>query len=499
MHMDKFDCVVIGAGIAGLGAAADLALKGLKPLVIERHNSPGGSASSFVRGRFEFETSLHLWVDAQMAPTVRGELGMTEEIVNIPSGNDWIYVDSDGTVKRHVLPKGVPEFKAKLKEIMPEYENNVDDLIDISAEMVGAIIPMDSDDPEEFAKRFPHFAEFSQYTVQQAFDRLGTPKILQDLFMVPWYYEGTSIETTNFARWAGVFFVLFTQPTQYPANRTYGIMAELESIIRKNGGDVWYNTTVSKINVENGQVTGIETNRGDKISTNTVISNASPKAVYGELIDDKSQVRDYTLQLHNSMLDNISFFNVYLGLDIPVEELGFKSWQLFASEDRDVNKFMKAAYTLEGPYSYDVLCYNVAMPDWSPEGTSIICITIPMRGIAFEGLSQKEYMQVKDRIAEHAVKSFGKMVGRDLVSHIEELEVATPVTLARYNGHRYGSLGYEQCPTNTEQVRHYVFEQEHYIKGLNLVGQFENPYGFDNIVSGTMMGAKIAESIKGGK
>lgn len=495
--MDKFDSVVIGAGISGLAAAAALAKKGLKPLVIERHNSPGGSASSFVRGRFEFETSLHMWVDAQMAPAEEA-LGLTEEIVNIPSGNDWIYIDSDGTIKHHALPKGFPELKAKLKEIMPEYEKEVDELMDISAEMVGAIVPLGTDDPEEIAKMFPHLAEFSQYTIQQAFEKLGTPKILQDCFNIPWWFEGPSNDKTNFARWAAIFFVLFTQPTQFPANRTYGVMAELESIIRKNGGDVWYNTMVSKINVENGQVTGVETDRGDKIEANIVVSNASPRAVYGELIADKSQVKDYTRQLHNSLVDNVSFFNVYLGLDIPVEELGFKNWQIFAYEDRDVNKSMASSYTLEGPYVYNVLCYNVAMPDWSPKGTSVICITLPIRGVAFEGLSQREYVQAKERIADNAVKAIEKMVGLDLVSHIEELEIATPVTLARYNGHRYGSLGYEQSPTNTAQVRSFVFDQEHYIKGLHLVGQFEHPYGIDNFAIGAEMGERIAESVKGG-
>ncbi len=496
--MDKFDCVVIGAGFGGLGAAANLARKGLKPLVIERHNSPGGSASSFVRGRFEFETSLHMWIDAQMAPVVNGELGVTEEICNIPSGNDWVYKDADGTVKHHVLPKDFEGLKAKLKEVMPEYAQDVETLMNISAEMVGALMPMDGVPPEQIAAMFPHLAEFSQYTVQQAFEKLGTPKILQDIFTVPWFFEGPANDKVNFARWAAIFFVLFTQPTQYPANRTYGITSELESIVRKNGGDVWYNTAVSKINVKNGQVTGVETNRGDKIETSIVVSNAAPRAVYGELID-KSEVKDYTFQLINSMVDNVSFFNIYMGLDIPAEELGFKNWQIFACEDRNVDKMMEASYTLDGPYCYDVLCYNVAMPDWSPKGTSTLCITIPMRGIAFEGLSQKEYVQVKDRIAEYAVKDFEKMMGLDLISHIEELEVATPVTIARYNGHHYGSLGYEMSPTNSMPVRNLVYDQEHYIKGLYLTGQFENQYGVDAIVNGAEMGGKIVENVKGGK
>ena len=57
--MKKYDVIVIGAGNGGLAAAATCAKEGLSTLLLERHNIPGGSASSFVRGRFEFEPSLH--------------------------------------------------------------------------------------------------------------------------------------------------------------------------------------------------------------------------------------------------------------------------------------------------------------------------------------------------------------------------------------------------------------------------------------------------------
>ena len=57
--MPKYDAVVIGAGNGGLAAACRMAKGGKKTLLIERHNMPGGCASSFRRGRFEFETALH--------------------------------------------------------------------------------------------------------------------------------------------------------------------------------------------------------------------------------------------------------------------------------------------------------------------------------------------------------------------------------------------------------------------------------------------------------
>ena len=56
---NQYDVIVVGAGNGGLVAAATTAKSGLKTLLLEKNNLPGGCASSFVRGRFEFEPSLH--------------------------------------------------------------------------------------------------------------------------------------------------------------------------------------------------------------------------------------------------------------------------------------------------------------------------------------------------------------------------------------------------------------------------------------------------------
>ena len=57
--MAKYDAVVVGSGNGGLSTACTLAKAGKKVLIVEKHNLPGGVASSFKRGRFEFESALH--------------------------------------------------------------------------------------------------------------------------------------------------------------------------------------------------------------------------------------------------------------------------------------------------------------------------------------------------------------------------------------------------------------------------------------------------------
>jgi phytoene dehydrogenase-like protein len=50
----KWDAIVIGSGMGGLTAAALLAKKGLRTLLLEKEKQVGGYVVSFERGGFTF-------------------------------------------------------------------------------------------------------------------------------------------------------------------------------------------------------------------------------------------------------------------------------------------------------------------------------------------------------------------------------------------------------------------------------------------------------------
>ncbi len=83
-----YDVIVVGAGNGGLAAASKLTAAGLRVVLLEKHNLPGGVASSFVRGRFEFEASLHELCDVgtkEEPLSVRRlftDLGSKEDFIN---------------------------------------------------------------------------------------------------------------------------------------------------------------------------------------------------------------------------------------------------------------------------------------------------------------------------------------------------------------------------------------------------------------------------------
>ena len=124
--MQKYDAVVIGAGNGGLAAACRMAKGGKKTLLVERHNLPGGCASSFRRGRFEFETALHEiceWGSKENPGGCRKtceEFGLDIPWHMVPDNFRVITTASDG--KTHIdatLPCTVKEFVNEMERLVP--------------------------------------------------------------------------------------------------------------------------------------------------------------------------------------------------------------------------------------------------------------------------------------------------------------------------------------------------------------------------------------------
>ena len=138
--MKKYDAVVIGAGNGGLVAAIRLLQGGAKVLLVEKHNLPGGFATSFRRGRFEFEASLHELNDfgtKDNAGDVRDlfdSLGVTDKIewLQIPEAYRVIVKSEklDAT-----MPFGVDDFIKKMAFYVPGSEKSMRKFFDLAEEV----------------------------------------------------------------------------------------------------------------------------------------------------------------------------------------------------------------------------------------------------------------------------------------------------------------------------------------------------------------------------
>jgi phytoene dehydrogenase-like protein len=478
-----YDCVVIGSGNGGLAAAAQLAAKGVKVLLLEQHNVPGGFASSFVRGRFEFETAMHLIADIG-SPTDRGgvrafledDLGVHLDWVEIPEAFRMIVTDP-GEELDVTLQYGVKEYIDTIEKEVPGSRESITNYINLCMEVVDALTYLGQSrgnpDRKVLTSKYANFLKTASYSVDRVAKVLKVPKKAQAIFNAPWMYLGPPTSRLNFTVFAGMMAKLIGFSGYLLHHRSHEFTSAIEARIRELGGGTRFNTRVEQILVEDGQVAGVVTSHGERIATRHVVANTSPALVYNRLISPKSSVPEIAHRESNARRLSVSALVVYLGLDAPPEKLGLNEYSYFIYTNADTDEVYKSFGTVEAPKGQATACLNNAVSDASPPGTTILSLTTLYRPEAWAGVAPEDYVRVKNQSARGLIAHFEKATGTSIREHIEEVEVATPVTFAHYTGAHGGAIyGYEPDTWDSLIPRMMAMNDEKHIAGLEFAGGY---------------------------
>jgi Phytoene dehydrogenase and related proteins len=510
MHSDAYDVIVIGAGNGGLTAAATTAGKGLKTLLLERHNLPGGFATSFVRGRFEFEPSLHEISDFGPSGNKGGvrklfedRLGLELEFVPVPEAYRLIIPDEKGGRLDVTMPFGEKAFIDKVESYVPGSKKSVEKFVALCKEVVDAFayIGESRGDPDKkiLMSKYSNFLKTAPYSLQDVFDALKMPYLAQKIVSAYWCYIGMGVDKMSFTIFGAMFYKYLAVGAFVPRYRSHYFTSALDKKIREAGGEILYNTEAVKILTENGKVTGVKTSKGDVFKTDFVIANMSPHLAYGKLIDDPPEIAVKTC---NARKVGFSGFVVYMGLNKTAKELGINDYSYFIYGKPDTNDIYKGFGTLGRPVGQAAVCLNNAVPDCSPPGACILSLTTLFSPESWENVKAEEYFKLKERIADELIDEFEKAVGASVRDSIEELEIATPATFARYTGAYGGSVyGYEPSAWDSIMPRLMAMGDEEYIKGLKFAGGFSvRCHGYSSsLMSGELAAQLVMRDMKGGK
>ena len=478
-----YDCVVIGAGNGGLGAAATLAAEGVRVLLVEQHTVPGGFASSFVRGRFEFEAALHAFADIG-SPTVKGdvrkfledEVGVYLDWVEIPEAYRLILTDP-GENLDVTMPYGTEDYIDAIEKEVPGSGESVTKFVNLCREAVEAItyIGRSKGNPDRsvLTSKYANFLKTCPYTADEVADALKVPERARKILLSQWTYIGPPTSRMNFTIYGAMLYKFLRTSAYIPRQRSHEYALALDDRIRELGGDIEYNTKVDQVLVKNGGVVGVVTSKGDRIEAGHVISNASPTLVYNHLISPRAEVPEIAFRACNARVNGVSSFVVYLGLDATLEELGLNAYSYFVYANMNTEEMYDTFKTLDAPKVQAVLCLNNALPDCSPPGTSIVSITTLYRPEVWKDVSPRDYVRVKNRIASDLIADLEQATGAPIRKHIEEFEVATPQTFARYTGSYNGIIyGYEPEPWDSLMPRMMSLLDDKLIDGLEFCGGF---------------------------
>ncbi len=447
--MKTYDVIIIGAGNGGLAAAATCAREGLSTLLLERHNIPGGSASSFVRGRFEFEPSLHELAGVG-APDKSGQI---EDMFDRMGGDvDWCTHDStfrlivpakegdkDAFINENGvsvtvdarMPVGFQNFARKLNEIVPGSYDSCMAAFDLSTRMFKAFECMDdlSKLPGS-VKDVPDLMRMISHTMKEGLDALGMPKKAQDIFNTYWCYMGSPASQFDFLYYMAVLHSYVKNGTGIPRLRSHEMSLALDKVIRDNGGDIWYNSEVTKVIMKDGKPAGVVINGEKEVYGKYFVCNSYPYAVFKDLFD-KKDVPEKQFKMLNSRKTAATLTTVYLGMNKTKEELGIKDYSVFIAPDSDSDKQFEAAQGYFSGYCI-INCLNEIIPDCTPEGTSQLFLTTMTFGDVMKDVKPQDYKKFKTEIARDMIETCEKALNISITPYIEEIEIALPPTFARY-------------------------------------------------------------------
>ena len=493
--MQEYDAVVIGAGNGGLTAAATMARKGLNVLLLERHNIPGGAATSFCRGRFEFEVALHQ-LSGLGTPQKPGllrmqldKLGVTDDLEFVELSDLYHVALPDGF--RITLKTDRDETIAVLQEKFPHEKEAIQKFFDLMAayanDMIGAFIFRD---PEPSREKYPNLYKYAFRSSKEMLDEYFSDPLLKAILSVYWGYLGVPPTRLAFGYLAMIFF-------QYMEFKPYhvkgGSQALSNAILNKflsYGGTARFNCGAKKIIARDGQVKGVVTDNDEKYSTEFVVSNASQISTYTRLLAPEHVSRDTMLEMKGRNLSS-SAFTMFIGFDCEPEQLGIAESTNFLMTSSDISDtILDRMQRLDIQDELMVLsCYDIADPEFSPPGTCQANVVTLKYGEPWLRIPPRQYHDVKYRCAESMLKRI-EQIYPAARNHIEEIEVGTPLTHMRYLGHPGGAIyGYEQLTKDS-----LFFQPGRYssIKGLFFAGGWSGDCGFEpTLRSGISAGKSI--------
>ena len=490
--MPDYDVVVIGAGNGGLTAAAGLAKNGHKTLLLERHNVPGGCATSFIRGRFEFEVALHqlsgLGVPEFPGPLrgVLGDLGVVDKIEFIQQKNLYRIV-VPGKMDINLKAERAAAQETLMEEFPSEKEGikNFFDLVyAFCMEMVSVLF---MNDREASPEKYPRFFKLALKDAQSILDEYLKDPCLQNAVSIYWGYAGLPPSRLSFMDLAMMLWAYLEFKPWHMKGGSQAMSNAICDAFINFGGDARFNCAAKKINLENGKIKSVITEDGDEISTKFVVSNAGPITTLIDMIGAENCPED-ELKILNARTVGLSAFTVYIGFDCNPLDMGIDKATNFICSTMDADYAYGKMKTLDAAEFSLLTCYDVDDPDFSPQGSCQASLVTLQYAQPWMSVPPSKYYDTKYRFAENLI-DLAEKVFPDIRKHIEEAEPATPLTHMRYLGHPGGSIyGSEHFTRETS-----LFVQaKSMIQGLYFAGAWNGSGGFQPTLQS---GASAARSI----
>jgi phytoene dehydrogenase-like protein len=420
---NNYDVIIIGAGISGLVCGCYLAKAGMKVLLIEQHNIPGGYFTSFRRKGFLFDAAAHSFGNYREGGHVRKiltDLGVPE-LASIKRCNP-----SDMVIAPECMVtywNDVPSTIAGLVNIFPHEEKSIVNFFKFIA-----------------TAGISDFVKLKDKTFDFILRQFFSDSRLRSVIALPVFGNG-GLPPSRIHAFSGIkiFSEFILDGGYYTEGGIQALPDALAHIVIRNGGTITYKNRVEKILIQNGAVIGVELENHEELHGRFVVSAGDMRQTYAMLIGD--QFVDNEVRKHlDTMTPSLSTFILYMGLherpkDLP--KAGVNSWFL---SDWDLD----ATYT------------RVERCDFSDVGAFMFRVSPDQKtALAFIGApyySSSFWKENKRKLADDFFARIEYFIP-GLKEQVVYIESASPATLQRYTLNYQGAaFGWAKTPSQTSAI-----------------------------------------------
>ncbi|MEQ1637012.1 MAG: NAD(P)/FAD-dependent oxidoreductase [Methylococcales bacterium] len=356
----KSDYLIVGSGLASLSFGALMAKAGKKVIILEAHEIPGGYGHTFEEGgRYKFNAQLHYVWNCGKGRNVYNflkKLNVHEEVTfeqYDPNGFDHMRMPGYALD----IPGDLALLYERLQALFPAHASNIKKFLDTVEKTADQIDNLPSTiKPWSLLLNLGNNLNVLKYrnaTLQDVFDAFQLPLEAQTLLALQWPDFMLPPRDLSFFAWS-VLFIGYCRGAYYPTKHFEQVINTLVNIIQNHGGEIIYNRKVTEFIRNGSRIDGVHAE--DLLNSGqfadyfgaTVICNIDPKRA-AEMIG----FEHFSGSVKKKLLYDYSpsnFMAYCVVKDLELRDFGFGRWNLFHTEQPDLNKAFDAMHR-HGDYS----------------------------------------------------------------------------------------------------------------------------------------------------